>query len=86
MAQSTLDCSEIVLDILCYVRGQEVPGISLERRTIWTNQELLKIPGDVSPLDWLPDQELWIRHQTILNMKGVKMIKYEKYLKIPGHH
>jgi len=71
MARGVLDSSEIVLDIFCNVRSQVVPGISLERRAIWTNQEFLKIPGNVCPLDWLPDQQLRVSHQAIRVITGV---------------
>ena len=36
------------------------PGESLERSPIRPNQELLKVPSNVSPLDWGPDDELWV--------------------------
>ena len=77
MAQGGLNSSEIVLDIFCNIRSQVIPGISLERRAIWTNQELLKIPGNVCPLDWLPDQQLRVSHQAILNMKVVSMTQHK---------
>ena len=39
--------SDVVLDIFRDVSSQEVPGVSLQRSTVWTNEELLKVPGDI---------------------------------------
>ena len=66
-------CLDIVLDIFRDVRSQEVPGVPLERGSIRTNQELFKIPGDVSSLDWFPNKKLWVGHQTLLKMKVGKI-------------
>ena len=47
-----------------------VPGVSLDGRAIWANEELLKVPGDVCPLDWPPDQELRVGHQALRVIAG----------------
>ena len=61
---------EIVLDILSYVRGEEVSWVPLDRSTIRSNEELLKIPSNVSPLHRFPDKELRVRHKALL-LKGI---------------
>merc|ERR1719481_35010 len=51
-----------LLDISLDILGQEVPGVALDWVAVRTNEELLKVPGDVGPLDRLPDEELWVGH------------------------
>jgi hypothetical protein len=66
-------CSEIVLDIISNVRSQEAPGVPLERGSIRTDEKLLKIPSNVSSLDWFPDEKLWVGHQALLQEKVGKV-------------
>ena len=42
-----------------------IPRISLDGSAIWPNEEFLKVPGDVRPLDRPPDEELGVCHETL---------------------
>ena len=46
-AMTDKDGSDVVLDIISDISSEEIPGVSLQRSTVWTNEELLKVPGDI---------------------------------------
>ena len=46
-------------------RKRNQPGISFYRGAIRTDEELFKVPGDVSSPDWLPDEELRVGHEVL---------------------
>ena len=56
------------MDILAIVLY--LPGVSLDGGAIWADEELLKVPGDVGPLDRAPDQELRVGHQALRVIAG----------------
>jgi len=54
---------KLCLDVFADVTGEEVPRVPLDGGAVSGDEELLEVPGDVGPLDRLPDEELWISHQ-----------------------
>ena len=47
-----------VLDVCLNVLGEEVAGVALDGGAVLSNQELLKVPRDVCPPHWFPNQEV----------------------------
>ena len=47
-----------VLDVCLNVLGEEVAGVALDGGAVLPNQELLKVPRDVCPPHWFPNQEM----------------------------
>ena len=47
-----------VLDVCLNVLGEEVAGVALDGGAVLPNQELLKVPRDVCPPHWFPNQEV----------------------------
>ena len=47
-----------VLDVCLNVLGEEVTGVALDGGAVLPNQELLKVPRDVCPPHWFPNQEM----------------------------
>ena len=47
-----------VLDVCLDVLGEEVAGVALDGGAVLPNQELLKVPRDVCPPHWFPNQEV----------------------------
>jgi len=47
-----------VLDVCLNVLGEEVAGVALDGGAVLPNQELLKVPSDVCPPHWFPNQEM----------------------------
>ena len=47
-----------VLDVCLNVLGEEVAGVALDGGAVLSNQELLKVPRDVCPPYWFPNQEM----------------------------
>lgn len=58
-----MSLAEELLDVSLDVAGEELPTVTLERHPIWSNEELLEVPGHVISADWAPDDELGVRHQ-----------------------
>lgn len=52
-----------LLDICLDVAGKESAPIPLERLSVGTNEELLKIPSDVIPANGTPDDKLGVGHE-----------------------
>ena len=52
------------LDILANVDGLEGLGVPLDRPSVFVDEKLFKVPGNVWPLYGLPDDELWIGHES----------------------
>ena len=42
-----------------------IPRISLDGSAICPNEEFLKVPGDVRPLDGPPNEEVGVGHQAL---------------------
>jgi len=59
-----------VLDVCLNVLGEEVAGVALDGGAIPPNQELLKVPRDVCPPHWFPDQEVGACHQALRVIRG----------------
>ena len=55
-----------LLDVFTNVLCREDPRVPLDRKAIWTDQELLKVPRYVSSLHWVPYYVLGISHQMVL--------------------
>ena len=51
-----------LLDVFSNILCRENPREPLERKPIWTDQELLKVPRYVSSLHWTPHYVLGISH------------------------
>ena len=47
-----------VLDVCLDVLGEEVAGVALDGGAVLPNQKLLKVPRDVCPPHWFPNQEV----------------------------
>ena len=47
-----------VLDVCLNVLGEKVAGVALYGGAVLSNQELLKVPRDVCPPHWFPNQEM----------------------------
>ena len=60
------------------IPGGEQPGEPLQRNTIRTDQELLKVPWDVATLDWTPDDVVGTAHEMILQVQWSGGGKYFK--------
>ena len=45
------------------------PGVTLERSAIWSNEELLKVPGNVRPLDRGPGDEPGVAQNHTLSVQ-----------------
>jgi hypothetical protein len=58
--------SAFLLDVFSNVLCREDPGVPLGRKAIRTDQELLKVPRNVSSLHWTPAYVLGIAHQMVL--------------------
>lgn len=54
---------EKLLDVSLNVAGQEPSAVPLEWLPVRTNEELLKVPGDIIPADRTPDDALGISHE-----------------------
>ena len=47
-----------VLDVCLDVLGEEVAGVALDGGAVLPNQKLLKVPRNVCPPHWFPNQEV----------------------------
>ena len=52
-----------LLDISLNVASQELSAIALIWFSVWANQQLLKVPSNVIPADWAPNDELGVGHE-----------------------
>lgn len=55
--------SQKLLYVCLDVRGQVSPAVTLERDSIWADEELFKVPGDVVSADGTPDDAFGVPHQ-----------------------
>ena len=69
-SQKVPDQRWIVIRNIFSVLLQHLPGVSLDGGAIWADEELLKVPCDVCPLDRPPDQELRVGHQALRVIAG----------------
>jgi len=54
-----------VLDVCLNVLGEEVTGVALDGGAVLPNQELLKVPRDVCPPHWFPNQEMGTENEIV---------------------
>jgi len=54
-----------VLDVCLDVLGEEVAGVALDGGAVLPNQELLKVPRNVCPPHWFPNQEVGAGHKAL---------------------
>lgn len=55
--------AEELLYVSLNVDCEEPPAVALEGNSIWPDEELLKVPGDVVPADWTPNYKTGVSHQ-----------------------
>lgn len=68
-----------LFDISFNVDGEEPSAVSLERFSVRTDEELLKVPGDVVPVHRTPDDEFGITHQGHRVVTGLRQLLLEEH-------
>lgn len=62
--------AEELLDVFLDIAGEEPPAVALEGDSVWTDEELLEVPGHVVPADWAPDDKLGVVDQAVWIIAG----------------
>lgn len=64
LLSSLLDIFKKLFNICLNVDGEEISAVALVGLSIRTDQELLKVPGDIVSLDRTPNNKLGICHES----------------------
>lgn len=60
------------MNVRLYVNGGEISAVSFERLPLRGDEELLKVPSDICPVDWTPNQKFGILHERAGVVIGVR--------------
>lgn len=66
-----------LLDICLDVAGEESAPIPFERLSVGTNEKFLKIPSDIIPANWTPDDKLGVGHERHRLIAGEGKLVFE---------
>lgn len=65
------------MDVGFDVDGGELFAVSFEGLSLWPDEELLKVPRDVRPVDGTPDQKLGVLHEGVGVIVGVRELVFK---------
>lgn len=74
-----LDSLQQLFNICLNINGEEISAVTLVGLPVGSDQELLKVPGDVVPTDGAPNDELWIGHESHSIITGERKLFLQIY-------
>lgn len=66
------------MNVSLHVDGEETSAVAFVGLAVGTNKELLKVPGDIAPVDGTPHDKLWVSHES----HGIIRGEWEFFLQI----
>lgn len=59
------------------VNGRELFAVSFEGLSLWPDEEFLKVPGDIGPVDGTPNQKPGVLHEGAGVIFGIGQLVFE---------